>query len=302
MTTPHEDHLTALTPPTSSGVDFATALRAAIGDSGLALERVQSRLAALGVSVSIASLSYWQSGQRDPGPRSCLAAVPALEQVLGLRPGELTAHLPHRTTSDSADGPVEIAGLLSGTQVPPDQPQLADARLRDLLDIVSEHCSIVVGDRCTIESRWVRRVMVAEASGADRFLVVRSDATDAVLEPLLHCRVGNEYRSKDQSLVAHEVVLDRRLERGETIIVEYRLGGLDAGMEYVSARRTPVRELVLEVGFDPRALPAGCEFVHSDLDGANERASQVALDSTHCVRMVRHNLTPGRYAVRWSRE
>src|SRR5690242_20344546 len=66
------------------------ALRAAIDARGLALQRIQHRLAEQGVSVGVATLSYWQSGRRRP---ESLPAVQALEGILGLPSGALTTLL-----------------------------------------------------------------------------------------------------------------------------------------------------------------------------------------------------------------
>ena len=62
---------------------FADALRIAIADRGLALHRIQARLAERGLRVGIATLSTWQSGRRLPRATS-LAVVTALEELLEL--------------------------------------------------------------------------------------------------------------------------------------------------------------------------------------------------------------------------
>jgi hypothetical protein len=49
--------------------EFAEVLREAIRARGLGLERIRERLLAHGVSVSMATLSYWQSGRSRPERR-----------------------------------------------------------------------------------------------------------------------------------------------------------------------------------------------------------------------------------------
>ncbi|MDO9381018.1 MAG: hypothetical protein Q7T56_19405 [Nocardioidaceae bacterium] len=287
-----------------AGTGFAPVLRCAIERRGLSLERLQGRLGDLGAHVSVATLSYWQSGRSEPGRRSSLVAVPVLEKVLDLEPGALGAHLGHRRPRSPEQG-VELPDLIDEGAPTPDELRHQDARLRDQLEILSEHCSVDVDAGGELRSRWVRRVLVASVAGADRFLVLRHDprrtrgSVEPTVEPLLHCAVGRTYTSDDGSVVGQEILLDRRLERGDSAIVEYRLAGLAGGRSFETARRTPLREMVLEVRFDPAACPTGVEIVHSDLDGSGEVVGPVVPDSTGCVRMIRHHLAPGRYAVRW---
>lgn len=285
---------------------FATVLRSAIADSGLSLERIQAKLAERGVDISVATLSYWQSGRSEPGRRASVAALPHVEELLSLAPGELQAHL-----ARTVRAPQNLASMLLSDILGSDDPLSekllrADSRLREMLIIVSDHCTIRVDDTCRMRSRWVRRVLTSDVDGADRFLVLRvkhrPDDPDPTFEPLSHCSAGQTYTDPGSSLIAQEVLLDRVLERGESIIVEYALSGPPSDMEYASARRSALRELVLEIQFDPAALPTSCELVQSTLDGTDEVRAPITLDSTHCVRLVRHNLQPGRYAMHWSRD
>ncbi|MGA6165336.1 transcriptional regulator [Amycolatopsis magusensis] len=79
---------------------FAAALRAAIRARGLGLERIRFRLLDRGVPVSLATLSYWQSGRCRPERPESLAALSELEDVLEVPPGSLTRLLgpPRRRT------------------------------------------------------------------------------------------------------------------------------------------------------------------------------------------------------------
>ena len=70
--------------------EFATALRTAITNRGLGLERIREHLSQHGVTVSLATLSYWQSGRSRPERKASLQAVVHLEHVLQLTPGHLS--------------------------------------------------------------------------------------------------------------------------------------------------------------------------------------------------------------------
>ncbi|UYM07137.1 hypothetical protein [Solicola gregarius] len=291
-----------MTERTKSG--FAPILRSAIADSGLSLERIQARLAERGVDISVATLSYWQSGRSEPGRRASVAALPHIEELLGLSAGQLQAHLGRTVRTRTNVASTLLRDILDSSDPMSERLLRADSRLREMLNIISDHCTIHVDESCRMRSRWVRRVLISEVDGADRFLVLRvkrdPDGPDPTFEPLVHCSAGETYTDHRSSLIAQEVLLDRVLDRGESIIVEYALAGPPSDMEYASARRAALRELVLEIQFDPDALPTACELVQSTLDGADEVHAPIALDDTHCLRVIRHNLPPGRYAVRWT--
>src|SRR5262245_19537372 len=76
-----------------AGDAFPVALRAAIRASGLSLDRIQYRLRARGLTISVTALSYWQSGRRRPERPESLSALKHLEEVLGVESGSLTALL-----------------------------------------------------------------------------------------------------------------------------------------------------------------------------------------------------------------
>jgi len=65
---------------------FPRALRAAITASGLPLDRIRHRLELRGVSISVPTLSHWQSGRRRPERPESLRALAELEQLLSLPP------------------------------------------------------------------------------------------------------------------------------------------------------------------------------------------------------------------------
>ena len=77
---------------------FADALRAAIVERGLSLDRLRYHLRARGHELSIATLSYWQSGRSRPERASSLTALGALEDILLVPEGSLLRLLPPTRT------------------------------------------------------------------------------------------------------------------------------------------------------------------------------------------------------------
>jgi len=69
---------------------FEAALRAAIRARGLGLERIRYRLRGRGVSISLATLSHWQSGRCRPERPESLLALDHIEEVLEVPAGSLT--------------------------------------------------------------------------------------------------------------------------------------------------------------------------------------------------------------------
>src|SRR5256885_8599794 len=68
---------------------FHTALRAAVRERGLTLDRLRAHLARRGIPVGLSSLSDWQHGRRRPRSAASLRAVRALEEILGIPPRSL---------------------------------------------------------------------------------------------------------------------------------------------------------------------------------------------------------------------
>ncbi len=160
----------------TGAMPFHEALRAAIAASGLSLDRIQDRLSRRGTPVASATLSSWQSGRYQPERQRSLAALAVLEDVLRLPPGALTGLL----------GPPRPRGRW----LPPDgdHPDLArawsdhhdltaalaalDTRWDDSLTRLSCHNRVDVDADRRVRSMTSRRVLRAEADGADRWIAV----------------------------------------------------------------------------------------------------------------------------------
>ena len=87
-----------MTIPPPPEAPFHEVLTHAIQRRNLTLERLSVRLRAQGTPVSIATLSYWQSGRSVPTRARSLQAVEHLERILSLPPGYLMSALPGDAT------------------------------------------------------------------------------------------------------------------------------------------------------------------------------------------------------------
>lgn len=298
--------------PDSLAADaFPTALRSAIQASGLSLDRIQYRLRARGVSISVTALSYWQSGRRRPERAESLAALGHLEDVLCVPTGSLIALLgpprPRgRVNRESSRLTVEA---LWGNSEPVSQLlKRIDFTTDAAMTKLSQHDRMVIAADRGEKSINIRQVFRAEHDGADRTVMVYDLERPGRPFPTItageSCRLGRSAQDAGAGLVAAEFLLDQPLSRGETAIVEYELKhpgppysrGDDS---YCRKFTTPVREFVLELRFDPAALPAYLEqyTVDSDDHVTNRRKLECTPDGkAHTVAL---DFGPGILCVRW---
>jgi hypothetical protein len=280
---------------------FADVLREAIDQRGLGLERIKDRLDGRGVSVSVATLSYWRSGRSQPERKRSLAALPHLEDVLGLEPGALRAAL---TAPRERGRRREVVGLDTIWPEPPHTRVLRrlDTRWDEELERISLHDELTVGADRTERSLLVRQVMRARSDGPDRRVVMHclDDRAAAlpVIRPLSGCRTGLT-ASDPAGVVGAELLFLQPLRRGETVLIEYEMTTCPPRpreTQYTRRLRLPTREYLLQVRFDPAAPPASCErFSETDED-----VRPLRLDPAHSVHLVDVDCPGGTQGIRWT--
>ncbi len=282
-------------------VGFAEVLRQAIDRRGLPLERVRDHLDLRGASVSVATLSYWQSGRSRPERKSSLAALAHLETVLDLPPGTLRSALatpqPRRrrlvvTQLDSLWPEGRVARVLGGL----------DTRWDAELDRVSVHDLVEIGPDRRQRMLNVRQVMRARADGPDRRVVLHSQedchAPLPEIRALRGCRLGRTASDEEGGIIGAELLFLRPLRRGQTVLAEYEavsdgMGPLEDS--YGRRLRLPAGEHVLSVSFHPAALPASCTATSS-----GGRETRLVLDPAHCVHVVATPAAAGTTTIRWT--
>jgi hypothetical protein len=285
-------------------------LRTAIRASGLSLNRIQYRLRERGFTVSSATLSYWQSGRRRPTRHESMLVVSTLEDVLRVPAGTLTALL-------EPPGTRRRPGPRAGARVEAlwEDPGTAHAVRAHLtaaweagLTRISVHDRYEVGADCRLSRVWHRQVLRAEEDGPDRWvLICREESPEDPLpevRAVWHCRVGSVVVERQPRLLVAELLFDRVLARGETVVMEYELGysgpGAVARERFERKFRFPVREHVMEATFDPAAVPVRCQQ-YSLPAGAEGREQVRALDidPSGYVHVVGLDVAPGRRGIRW---
>jgi hypothetical protein len=262
------------------------------------------------VRFSVATLSYWQSGRRRPERAESLQALALLEAVVRVAPSALSSLLgpprPRGRRCKAATPPlhamwsprVHAAELLAGMDISDDA----------LLSRLSQY------DCCTIDasrrqrSLRSRQVLRAEADGPDRWVLVYdwegSPQVCPELTSLRNCRLGRVATHPASSLLAAELLFERPLSRGETLIIEYELNARDGegigGDSHGRKFRLPVREFVLEVQFDPADPPARClQFTSPSDDAQQASVRQLNLSAGGEAHTVGLDLAPGEFGIRW---
>jgi hypothetical protein len=289
---------------------FHEALRAAVAAGGLSLDRIQARLARRGATVSVATLSSWQSGRFRPERPSSMAVLAALEEVLGLSREALSALLgPPRPRGRWLRAPAHRHGLAatwSGAGDVSTALRLVDTRWDGGLTRISCHNRLDLDAQGRERSMSSRQLLRAECDGPDRWITVfQLDAPG--LPPSLRvqppCRTGRVIESAQNGLLVAEVLFDRPLGRGETVIVEYTLEHrLPRPYSELmqSTLHVPVREYVMEVRFDPRALPETCHSFRSAEPGSRPQERLLRPDAIGAVHTVALGAGPCRLGIRWS--
>lgn len=292
---------------------FPDALRAAIAASGLSLDRIQYRLGRRGVRISVATLSYWQSGRRRPERPTSIAALGQLEEVLGLGPSALSALLgpPRPRGRRGGEGLPAMESfwgqkngaleLLSGVYTDTD---------RDLRRL-SQYDRARIGANHRMQSLFCRQVMRAETNGVDRWMLV-SDWGEAtrparpIITHVRNCAVGAVHTSEDSSVFCVELLFERPLRRGETLLFEYELANPRAAAPATEPSdrvcrkfRVPCREYLLELLFDPSALPARVQQYSLDPDGPHPRTRNLAISASGSAHTIAMDLGAGEFGIRW---
>lgn len=283
-------------------LSFSDALRQAVGERGLSLARLSSRLEERGVHVGVSTLSTWQSGRRVPSDASA-EVLAALEELLQLPAGWLRGRvgrarveaLRPRTPYRVAENAAALTRLIGelGTD--------AHGALRTT-SVIEE---LTLGDDGALQHKLVVHTLKA-VRPVDRLLIVhRSESgpgvEDLVPEALTGCRVGRVVRDRVDGSMLAELLLDQRLDIDESVLVRYAVhdrGGARA-YQYFRIHEWMGAHHALEVVFAPTALPVRItEFQRARGDGAETGERELRLRGHRALALVPQT-TPGIVGLRW---
>ncbi|MEU5210590.1 hypothetical protein [Streptomyces sp. NPDC020742] len=290
---------------------FHLALRSALTARGLALTRVQHKLAQRGITIGVTSLSYWQQGARRPQRPESLRAVRALEEVL-----ELPARSLHRLlVPEGGNGPEAgrpAARSYRSLVAPTGALQQLFAELAAPTDgglhTVGHHERVRIGPRRQLVERESLQVVRAHRDGVDRYVAIHRgeagcDPSRVRVRTGENCRLGRVRRDAGARLVVAELLFDTRLRAGDTHVFGYVFedGSGGPSAEYLRGFGFAGGQYVLQVRFDEAALPLRCRRV-AQTSASAPRTAQRELTLTgphHTVHVVEQGVRPGILGIGW---
>ena len=282
---------------------FATALTAAIDARGASLQSLAQRLSERGAPLSIATLSYWRSGQRRPERGASLDALRELEDLLRVEPGHLVRLVvpPQRPGPDRT---VPFEDQLGLAQQPSWLDDVFPDVARDHLVTDGGDLLVEIGEDGRARANTNRMHWKSRADGARQ--AISWLAFDPGMDPpevraVRGCSVGRQQHDRARGLLVVELLLDRPLRLGERTVTEHQVLGVtdrEPTVEYllVAERRNP--EAMVWVSFHPSRLPSRIWRVTCP-DGAEPVEEPVELVGTTAHHMV-HRFGPGRLGLRWA--
>ena len=287
---------------------FSQALALAIEASGLSLQRLQFRLAEVDVHLSTTTLSHWRSGRSRPERPDSLRGVQVLERVLGLPQAALTGLLgPRRprgrwvrSVPDVArvEQLFPVAGVAARMAEELEMPQHPEL---DRLCVVDQ---LTVGPDRTVRGMQVRQVLRATTDRVTRSFLLHygehSLRTPSVVATR-HCRVGRVRTDEASQFLGAELILDRVLGEGDTTILEYELDPAQcADAHFERSFRTVAHQHIVQVQFDPEAVPTRCmSYRRSGPEAPYEDVQDAWINHELAAHVARVNLEPGLYGMRW---
>ncbi|MGH3690409.1 MAG: hypothetical protein ACRDT7_09660 [Microbacterium sp.] len=282
---------------------FAEALRAAVSERGITLARLRQLLSEDGNAVSMATLSYWRSGDRQPEGAQSLSIVEGIEDRLRLRRGHLSSllgpsarlgpvpppRLPFDEERENRETEETLAALRSSPQV----------SLRDL----STQLTVQVGADGAVASIVMRSLVQATRGTITEvpLIDVAPEETEvlSVISDIVGGRVDRGYLHPGHLLSGVVIALDEPIAMGDTTLLEFTETfppGYPARQSAWHATSRPARETVVWVRFHPDAPPSWCEEYAETEDGYTSAMRSVRSGSVH---VSRHGFGPGVLGLRW---
>ena len=283
---------------------FSSAFSAALSASSISLSSLRRRLIDRANPVSIATLSYWRSGERTPEGATSLAVVDEIERLLDLQTGALVGLIPERVR----------LGRLHEPRNPFTEEQIRTALAETLaildappLDITRQLSSQVVADvaadgylRRRTARTLIQSVVPQPVDHVTCTLLSEVDTMDRPEMTTNGARIIREHLHASGHVYAAVMQLDHPLTLGASTMIEVTM---ESRQEYAWRPETgafvvrPIHNLVLWTRFHPDAVPDWVDEVEQadDTEGLVTRP----LRPQSSVHQSRRDFGPGTLGIRW---
>lgn len=276
--------------------EFQDRLAEAIKARGLSLARIRDKAEQCGVTVSVATLSYWTSGRSRPTRSQSLAVVRALEDVLETAPGHLVNVIP------TAGGSHSLSSVLSRSEELEAAVRSNDlATVADWRRVAVHYHSMIDVDGFERASETWTMVQAVSQEARGYCVVLSGHAGSVEAEGLGLLSPGRRIQvAEDLSII--EFVLAEPVPRGERVLLGHHiryLGGQRRAQTSGYALRRRLRQLVVQVSFDgelPHDFTLSHRLQESDEPHVLERGLRVG---EHAVQAVITDAEPGLHDISW---
>ena len=277
---------------------FAKTLENAIASQPLTLERISLRLRQAGFPVSVATLSYWQTGRSLPTRSRSRAALAELGHILGLEPGILESTL-------------ECHGLICPNTI---IPNYADAEL--LLQNLNLHLKqnwtkVSMSDRLFLDENGCEvsthtRVLLRAENDANACypIILQQPGTPGCCGKVTktHGMTVSKIQSlPEKNLTVVGGTLNKKVSRGELAAIEYIVDWDRTTTRSQSLERcilAPAHGLLLEATFAGKMPSKACWFYRENINGPDiETGDVVSLNQT--LQTVILDARIGIWGIRW---
>lgn len=286
--------------------EFHLALQEAIRNRGIGLSRIRARLEACGASVSVATLSYWQSGRSRPERPESLQAVNHLERVLELPNGALTSLLgpprPRGRAAHNAKKQSRPEALVPTPDIALPLLEQVDLPGYRSLTKLSLHDQLLIGADRAKRYQFVRQVVRAEQDGIIGFPFLTQhhtdDQTNHNLSAIAHCRIGEIHKDPEHKLILAEILFDQPLRRGDSTMIEFLVESPSSAGQTTYHERVatcPIREVMFDIRF-AGTLPSWVQRYESADD---VETSQEISTRGNTIQILNTDWGPGICGVRW---
>lgn len=287
-------------PTNADSHGFAETFAEALKASPLTLVQIQQELAERQVTLSVATLSYWQTGRSMPARAGSLRALGVIEEILELPTGTLLSALPQ----SAQPGWSPITLLEDGDPIRAALDSMGldfHNPLSNLVFVDFTHCGLPGG----MERQEVRRLLRADADGVTRFPGVFHGAELGLRPPHVipgtGIQVGQQVEIPGQCAIAVEFILPHPLSLGELAWYEYTVeweADNDPHNYHSMALTTQIKALTMGAIFHGQP-PTTARLLHTTPDGSKCRELASWEQPEGDIQFTLRNAPPGTMDLEW---